>query len=97
MPTGTTNQFRDLFFHGTPLHECIYCGEVPQSMGAAKASTGPAEPRSRESTGRNTRPAPTAAATCWSSRARIGPVGWKFACLDCDWEIKQAELLDVKE
>ena len=23
--------------------------------------------------------------------------GWKIACLDCEWEIKQAELLDVKQ
>ena len=95
---GHHDQFRDLFFHGTPLHECIYCGEVPQSMGAAKSVNWPGEAPVKGIDGQEYTACPNCGSDVLELQGKeLDQWGWKFVCLDCDWEIKQAELLDVEE
>ena len=95
---GHHEQFRDLMLHGMEFHECIYCGETPNSMGTAKSIGWPSEIPVRGVDGQEY----TACPNCGSDMLELQGKeldlwGWKFVCMDCDWEMKQAELLDVKQ
>ena len=95
---GHHEQFRDLILHGIQFHECIYCGEIPNSIGAAKSIGWPSEIPAKGIDGQEY----TACPNCGSDMLELQGKeldlwGWKFVCMDCDWEMKQAELLDVKQ
>ena len=95
---GHHEQFRDFILHGIKFHECIYCGEIPNSMGAAKSIGWPSEIPVKGIDGQEY----TACPNCGSDMLELQGKeldlwGWKFVCMDCNWEMKQAELLDVKE
>ena len=95
---GHHEQFRDLMFHGTELHECIYCGEVPNSMGAARSINWPGEAPVKGIDGQEYTNCPDCGSDLLELQGeRLHEWGWKIVCLDCSWEIKQAELLDVKQ
>ena len=95
---GHHDQFEDLFFYGTPLHECIYCGETPKSNGAAKSIGWPSEIPIKGIDGQDYRTCPNCGSDLLELQGEeLDQWGWKIACLECNWEIKQAELLDVKQ
>ena len=95
---GHQDQFRDLILHGTRLHECIYCGETPKSDGAAKSIGWPSEIPIKGIDGQDYRTCPKCGRDMLELQGeKLDQWGWKIACLDCEWEIKQAELLDVKQ
>ena len=95
---GHQDQFQDLVMHGEEPHECLYCGEIPGFTHPAKSIGWPSEIPVKGIDGQEYRTCPN----CHSDMLEIkgeglGGWGWKIACLDCDWEIKQAELLDVEQ
>ena len=95
---GHQEQFRDLMLHGIELHECIYCGEVPNSMGAARSIDWPGAIPVKGIDGQEYRICPDCGSEWIELQGEeIHKWGWKIACWDCDWEIKQAELLDVEQ
>ena len=95
---GHQEQFRDLMLYGTELHECIYCGEIPNSMGVAKSIGWPGEAPVKGIDGQEYTNCPDCGGDLLELQGEeLGEWGWKIACPECDWEIKQAELLDIKQ
>ena len=95
---GHHEQFRDLMLHGIELHECIYCGEVPNSMGAAKSIGWPGAMPAKGIDGQEYRICPECGSDLLELQGEeLNRWGWKIVCPDCDWYIKQAELLDVEQ
>ena len=95
---GHHEQFRDLMLHGIELHECIYCGEVPNSMGAAKSIGWPEEIPVKGIDGQEYRTCPSCGSDMLELQGdQLNRWGWRIVCPNCDWEIKQAELLDVEQ
>ena len=95
---GHQEQFRDLMLHGIELHECIYCGEVPNSMGAARSIEWSGETPAKGIDGQEYRTCPDCGSDLLELQGEeLNKWGWNIVCLDCEWEIKQAELLDVEQ
>ena len=95
---GHQEQFRDLMLHGIELHECIYCGEVPNSMGSARSIDWPGASPVKGIDGQEYTACPDCGSDLLELQGeKLHEWGWKITCLDCDWEIKQAELLDVQQ
>ena len=84
--------------HGIELHECIYCGEIPDSMGAAKSIGWPEKIPVKGVDGQEYRTCPSCGSDMLELQGdQLNRWGWRIVCPDCDWEIKQAELLDVEQ
>ena len=95
---GHQDQFRDLMLHGIELHECIYCGEIPNSMGAAKSINWPGEAPVKGIDGQEYTTCPDCGSDLLELQGeKLHEWGWRITCTECDWEIKQAELLDIKQ
>ena len=95
---GHQEQFWDLTLHGIELHKCIYCGEVPNSMGAAKSIGWPGAMPAKSIDGQEYRTCPDCGSDLLELQGEeLNKWGWKIVCPDCDWYIKQAELLDVEQ
>ena len=95
---GHHEQFRDLMLHGIELHECIYCGEVPNSMGAARSIEWSGETPAKGIDGQEYGTCPDCGSDLLELQGEeLNKWGWNIVCLDCEWEIKQAELLDVEQ
>ena len=95
---GHQEQFRDLMLHGIELHECIYCGEIPNSMGAAKSINWPGEAPVKGIDGQEYTTCPDCGSDLLELQGeKLHEWGWRITCPECKWEIKQAELLDIKQ
>ena len=95
---GHQEQFRDLMLHGIELHECIYCGEVPNSMGAARSIDWPGEAPVKGIDGQEYTTCPNCGGELLELQGeKLHEWGWRITCPECDWDIKQAELLDIKQ
>ena len=95
---GHQDQFQDLVMHGIEPHECQYCGEIPEFTHPAKSIDWPGEIPVKGIDGQEYRTCPNCNSDLLELQGEgLGGWGWKIACLDCKWEIKQAELLDVEQ
>ena len=95
---GHQEQARDATLHGIEPYECIYCGEKPEFLYPAKSIDWPGEIPVKGIDGREYKTCPKCNSDLLELQGEeLSGWGWKIVCLDCDWEIKQAELLDVEQ
>ena len=95
---GHHDQFEDLVMHGIEAHECVYCGEVPQFENAVKSLNWPDDIPVKGIDGKRYETCPSCDSDMVEMRGHgLNQWGWKIVCADCEWEIKQAELLDIKQ
>ncbi len=95
---GHNEQFWDLMLYGTDLHECVYCGEIPKSMGAARSIDWPDEVPVKGIDGQKYWACPNCNSGLLELQGeKLHHWGWRITCVDCDWEMKQAELLDIRQ
>ena len=95
---GHGEQFRDYVTYGIEPHECLYCGETPEFTHPSKSVNWPGEVPVKGIDGKEYQTCPNCGSDMLELQGKeLDEWGWKFVCMDCDWEIKQAELLDVKE
>ena len=95
---GHSEQFQDWAIFGIEPGECRYCGELPNFQGAAKSINWTNDIPVKGIDGQEYQACPN----CGSELLELigeqmDQWGWKILCLDCRWEIKQAELLDIKQ
>ena len=95
---GHREQFQDLFIYGIPLHECFYCGETPQTMGTSKSIGWPDGTPVKGVNGQEYTTCPNCNSEMLEVQGeKLGEWGWAITCLECEWRIKQAELLDISQ
>ena len=95
---GHGDQFHDFFMYGTEPHECPYCGETPKFTATAKSIGWPSDTSIKGIDGQEYKTCPNCNSDLVELQGEeLNQWGWKIACLECEWEIKQAELLDVKQ
>ena len=95
---GHREQFQDYFMYGTKPHECLYCGETPNFTAPAKSANWPGEAPVKGIDGQEYTTCPNCGSDMLEVQGgELDQWGWKIACMECEWEIKQAELLDVKQ
>ena len=95
---GHQEQTRDAMLHGIEPSECPYCGETPSFVFPSKSIDWPSEIPVKGIDGEEYKKCPS----CGSEQIELQGMelnkwGWKISCMDCNWELKQAELLDVKQ
>ena len=95
---GHGEQFQDFVMYGIKPHECLYCGEAPEFTDPRRSINWPGEAPVKGIDGQEY----TICPSCNSDELevigeRLGQWGWRISCLDCGWEIKQAELLDIRQ
>ena len=95
---GHQDQFEDLVMQGIEPRECVYCGEVPQFENAAKSLNWPDDIPVKGIDGQQYETCPSCNSDMLEIQGEIlNQWGWKIVCTDCEWEIEQAELLDIKQ
>ena len=95
---GHQDQFQDFLLHGIEPHECPYCGEIPNFTQPSRSIDWPGEIPVKGIDGQEYRTCPNCGSEWVELQGKeMDKWGWKVACWDCDWEIKQAELLDVEQ
>ena len=95
---GHQDQFQDFFLHEIDPHECPYCGEIPNFTQPSRSIDWPGEIPVKGIDGQEYRTCPNCGSEWIELQGEeMYKWGWKIACWDCDWEIKQAELLDVEQ
>ena len=95
---GHREQFQDYFMHGIEPHECLYCGEIPEFTHPAKSIDWSGEIPVKGIDGQEYRTCPNCGSDILELQgAKLHQWGWRIACPDCEWEMKQAELLDVEQ
>ena len=95
---GHREQFQDYFMHGIEPHECLYCGEIPEFTHPAKSIDWSGEIPVKGIDGQEYRTCPNCGSDILELQgAKLHQWGWRIACPDCEWEMKQAELLDIKQ
>ena len=95
---GHGEQLQDYLLHGIRPHECVYCGEVPNFTMPSKSIDWPGEAPVKGIDGQEYKICPDCGGDMLElQREDLEEWGWKIACSECDWEIKQAELLDIKQ
>ena len=95
---GHQEQFQDYFVYGAKPHECLYCGEIPNFTAPAKSVNWPGEALVKGIDGQEYTTCPNCGSDMLEVQGeKLDQWGWKIACMECEWEIKQAELLDVKQ
>ena len=95
---GHQEQFQEFFMYGTKPHECLYCGETPEFTHPSKSINWPGEAPVKGIDGEEYTTCPNCDGDMLELQGEeLDKWGWKIACPDCEWEIKQAELLDVKQ
>ena len=91
-------QFQDFVLYGIEPHECLYCGETPEFIEPRKSINWPDEIPFKGVDGQECRICPSCSQDMLEvTGEKLGEWGWKISCLECGWEIKQAELLDVRQ
>ena len=95
---GHQEQFWDYSMYGAKPHECLYCGETPEFTHPSRSIDWPGEVPVKGIDGKEYKTCPNCGSDMLELQGKeLDEWGWNFVCMDCDWEIKQAELLDVKE
>ena len=95
---GHGEQSQDYFLHGIKPHECVYCGEIPNFTMPSMSIDWPGEIPIKGIDGQEYRTCPNCGSEWIELQGEeMYKWGWKIACWDCNWEIKQAELLDVEQ
>ena len=95
---GHQEQFQDFFMHGAKPHECLYCGETPKFAYPSKSIGWPSEATVKGTDGQEYTTCPNCGSDMLEIQGEeLDRWGWKIICLECEWEIKQAELLDVEQ
>ena len=95
---GHHELFQEFFMYGTLPHECLYCGETPEFTHPSKSIGWPGEAPVKGIDGQEYTTCPNCDSKWLELRGKeLDQWGWKVVCMDCHWEIKQAELLDVKQ
>ena len=97
-PHGHREQFQDHFMYGTKPHECLYCRETPKFAYPSKSIGWPGEATVKGTDGQEYTTCPNCGSDMLEIQGEeLDRWGWKIICLECEWEIKQAELLDVEQ
>ena len=89
----------EYMMHGTePTEPCPNCGEVPRFTDSAMSLDFYSDDPVKAVDGNEYRECPQCGEDALERRGK-SPVGWgwNIACLSCDWEIKQAERLDIDQ
>jgi len=95
---GHREQFEDMVMLGIEPRECVYCGEVPQFGNAAKSLNWPDDIPVKGIDGQRYEICPSCDSDMREMQGEnLNQRGWKSVCAECEWEIKQAELLDIKQ
>ena len=95
---GHGEQSLDYFLHGIKPHECVYCGEIPNFTMPSMSIDWTGGIPVKGIDGQEYRTCPNCGSEWIELQGEeIYKWGWKIACWDCGWEIKQAELLDVEQ
>ena len=91
-------QFQDFVMYGIEPHECIYCGETPEFTEPRRSINWPDEDPVKGVDGEEYTTCPSCNRdTLEVIGEKLNQWGWEISCLECGWEIKQAELLDVRQ
>ena len=97
-PFGHREQFQDFFLYGIEPHECLYCGEIPQFTDPRRSINWPDEIPLKGIDGQEYKTCPSCNGDMLEvTGERLGQWGWNISCQECGWEIKQAELLDIRQ
>ena len=84
--------------YGIEPDECIYCGETPEFIMPTQSIDWPSEIPVKGIDGQEYKICPSCNDDMMEvTGERLGQWGWKISCLECGWEIKQAELLDIQQ
>ena len=95
---GHQEQARDAMLHGIKPPECLYCGETPRFLFPSRSIEWPGEVPVKGIDGEEYKTCPNCDSDLLELQGKeLNRWGWKVVCLDCNWELKQAELLDVKQ
>ena len=95
---GHREQLENTLTLGIDPQECVYCGETPQFTNPTKSMDWPDVIPVKGIDGKRYRTCPNCNNDLLQLRGEaLQQWGWKITCPDCDWEIKQAELLDIKQ
>ena len=97
-PHGHGEQFQDFIMYGIEPYECVYCGETPEFTHQFKSINWPSAIPIKGVDGQGYNACPNCASDMLDLQGeKLGQWGWKISCMDCGWEIKQAELLDIQQ
>ena len=95
---GHKEQFQEFVVYGIEPHECLYCGETPNFTFPSKSIDWPGEIPVKGIDGQEYRTCPNCNSDLLELQGEeLSGWGWRIVCLDCAWEIKQAELLDAEQ
>lgn len=93
---GHGDQFFDQVTLGIEPRECSYCGELPKFEMPSKSIGWPDEIPVKGIDGEEYRTCPECKGDFLEIQGeKLNQWGWKITCIECAWEIKQAELLDI--
>ena len=95
---GHQEQAHEAMMYGVEPRECLYCGETPNFLFPSKSIGWPSEIPVKGIDGQEYKTCPNCGSDLLELQGeKLHEWGWKITCLDCDWGVKQAELLDVKQ
>ncbi len=95
---GHGEQIQDYLMFGTDPHECLYCGETPEFTHPSKSINWPGEAPVKGVNGQEYTTCPKCNSDMLEVQGKkLGEWGWSISCPECGWEIKQAELLDIRQ
>ena len=81
-----------------PEEPCPDCGEIPDFLGTSMSPSAYSEGPVKGIDGQEYPNCPKCGSDLLQLEGEsLAKWGWKIVCLDCDWEIKQAESLDVRQ
>ena len=97
-PHGHREQAYEQIMLGVEPAECIYCGDTPEFILPSKSIGWPDEIPVKGIDGQEYKTCPNCNSEYLEIEGeKLGQWGWKITCMDCHWEIKQAELLDIRQ
>ena len=95
---GHREQLDNFLSHGIEPHECIYCGETPLFTNPSKSLNWPDVIPVKGIDGNEYTTCPNCDGDTLELRGeQLNRWGWHIVCTDCEWGIKQAELLDIRQ